>query len=114
MSVAKCVQALITGDNLGIDPGLFALRALADHDSKGGVDFNLKFSLFPGAARSMRQMKSVERNNAARIGREPLDRVVFHRHRENAEPITMKKKVGLDHCSILSAVDALATAIFLQ
>ena len=84
MSVAKRVQALITGDDLGIDPSLFALGALADHVSKGGVDFNLKFALFPRPARGMRQMKSVERNDAARIGREPLDRVVFHRHRENA------------------------------
>src|SRR5437588_5746106 len=114
MSVANCVQSLITGNDLAIDPGLFAFGAFADDISEGGVDFNLKFALFPRPARGMREMKTVERNHAAGIGREPLDRVIFHRHRENAKPITMEKKVGLDHCSILSAVGALATAIFLQ
>jgi hypothetical protein len=59
-------------------------------------------------------MKIVEGNNSPRIGREPLDRVVFHRHREKAESITMEKKIGLDHCSTLSAVGPVATAILLQ
>src|SRR5437588_2538813 len=114
MSVAEGVQPLITGDDLAIDPRLFAFGAFADHISECRVDFNLKFALFPGPPRGMRQMKTVEGNNAARIGREPLDRLVFHSHRENTEAITMKKKVGPDHRSILSARGALATAIFLQ
>src|SRR6267378_3383220 len=114
MGVAKGMQTLITGNDLAIDPGLFTFGTFADDVSKSGVDSNFKFALFPRPPRRVRQMKIVEWNNSARIRREPLDRLVFHRHWENTEPVTMEKKVGLDHCPILSAPSALATAIFLQ
>ena len=42
-------------------------------------------------------MKVVERNNRAGIGRKPGDRIVFHRHRENAQSITLQQKLRIDH-----------------
>src|SRR5438270_714043 len=67
MSVAKGVQPLITGDDLAIDPRLFAFGAFADHISECRVDFNLKFALFPGPPRGMRQMKTAERPAHSKI-----------------------------------------------
>jgi len=42
-------------------------------------------------------MKVVERNNRAGIGRKPGDRIVFHRHRKNAQSITLQQKLRIDH-----------------
>jgi hypothetical protein len=38
----------------------------------------------------MWHMKIFQRNDCARIGREPPDGIVFHRHRKDAEPITVQ------------------------
>ena len=53
MSVAKGVQPLITGNDLAVDPRLFAFGTFADDVSKGGVDFNLEFALFPRSTRGI-------------------------------------------------------------
>ena len=44
-----------------------------------------------------RDVEFVQRQNRARIRREPLDGTIRHRHRENAEPIALKQHFGIDH-----------------
>jgi hypothetical protein len=45
----------------------------------------------------MRDVKVLQWNDRARIRRKPGDRIVFHRHRENAEPIALQYKLRVDH-----------------
>ena len=97
MRVTKLVQPRVTLDNFAIDPGVFALGARADHFRKAIVDFDLKNSFSQDAAQRVRHVKFFQRQNRARIGREPFDCVFFHRHRENTEPIALQQKFRLNH-----------------
>src|SRR5207237_9871628 len=55
-------------------------------------------SLHPGnALECVRDMKLAERNNRARIGRRTNHPLRFHRHRENAQSITLQQKLRIDH-----------------
>jgi hypothetical protein len=97
MRVTKLVQPRVTLDNFAIDPGVFALGAGADHFRKTIVDFDLKNSFSQDAAQRVRHVKFFQRQNRARVGREPFDCVFFHRHRENTEPIALQQKFRLNH-----------------
>jgi len=95
--VTKLVQPRVTLDNFSIDPGVFAPGAGADHFRKTIVDLDLK-NFFPqDAAQRVRHVKFFQRQNRARVGREPFDYIFFHRHREKTEPIALQQKFRLDH-----------------
>src|SRR5438477_7013177 len=97
MRVAELMQPCVALDDFAIDPGVLALRARIDHVRKGIVDLDFE-KVFPqSAAQRMWHMKIFQWNNRARIGREPPDGVVFHRHWKNTESIALQQKVGLNH-----------------
>src|SRR5207244_3752860 len=97
MSVSKLMQPLVTLDDLAIDPGIFALRAGANHLAKCILALDLKNSFAGKAPQRVRDAKVVERNDRARMGREPADRIVSERHRKNTEAITLQQKFRRDH-----------------
>jgi hypothetical protein len=45
----------------------------------------------------MRGVKIFQWQDRAWIGRKPFDRVVLHRHGENAKPIALKQKFRINH-----------------
>jgi len=97
MRVTKLVQPHVTLDNFAIDPGVFALGAGADHFRKTIVDLDLKNSFPQDATQRVRHVKFFEGQNRARVGRKPFDCALFHRHRENTEPIALQQKFRLNH-----------------
>src|SRR5438552_17315087 len=97
MRVAELMQPGVALDDFAIDPGVFAFRARIDHVRKGIVDLDFE-KVFPqGAAQRMWHMKIFQWNNRARIGREPPDGIVFHRHRKNTESIPFQQNIELNH-----------------
>ena len=97
MRVAELVQPLVAFDDLAIDPGVLAFRAGPNHVAKAMVDLDLE-NFFPGdASQRVRDMKILQRNDRARVRRKPSDRILLHRHRENAKPIALQQKLRVDH-----------------
>src|SRR4030095_17185395 len=68
MRVTQIVKALVALNDFGIDPGVFAFRASADHVPEAIVDLNLENFLSCDAPQCMRHMKIFQRNDRARIG----------------------------------------------
>src|SRR5947207_14064268 len=93
MRVAELMQPGVALDDFRVDPGIFTPRARLDHLRKGIIDLDFE-KVFPqGAAQRMWHMKIFHWNNRARIGREPPNRVVFHRHRKTTESIPLQQNV---------------------
>jgi len=97
MSVTELMQPRVAVDDVAIDPGIFAFRARLDYCRKRLVNRN--FEGFPAreSAQCMWHMKILQRQDGARVGRKPLDRVVVHGHRKNTEPVALEQEVGIDH-----------------
>src|ERR1700730_10444612 len=97
MRVTKFVQSFVTLDDLGIDPGILSFGAGANNFTETIVD--LDFENLPAlhAPQIVRNVKAIERNNGARIGREPADGMVPQRQRKTPEPGTLQQKFRLDH-----------------
>src|SRR6266571_8507201 len=95
MRVTEIVQPHIALDNFTIDPSILTFRASLDHVRKGMVDLDLEKVFSQSAAQRVWHMKIFQWNNRARIGREPPDGVVFHRHRKNTEPIALQQEIRL-------------------
>ncbi len=110
MRVTELMQSRVALDDLGVDPGVVPLSAGANDFAKFYVDLDLENFFALQLAERMRHMKFVERNDGARIGREPFDLAIIHRHRENAEPITLQQKFRLNHTMSLLAI---ATLLFI-
>src|ERR1041385_6239570 len=96
MRGAELVQTRIAFDDLIVDPGVGTRGTAPHHLAKVGVDPNLdrlcaKLSLQP-----MWHMKSIERQNRARVGEKPADLAVVHRHGKTAEPIPFQEEVGIN------------------
>ena len=90
MRVTQLVQLSVALHNFTVDPGIFTCRASLDHLRKASVDLDFK-KLFPyDTPQCVWHMKMFQRNDRARIGREPTDGIVLHSHRKNAEPITLQ------------------------
>src|SRR5205085_9155545 len=89
MRVTNGMQMLVTRHDLLVDPGLVTSRACSNHFRECAVDSNFKRFSRPGTPGRMWKMKCFQRNNPAPFRRKPFNRVVLHRHRENAEPITL-------------------------
>src|SRR4051812_25292503 len=101
MRVAKLMQPRVAADDLAVDPGLVTLRTSTNDPSKRSVDAHLEDAFAHGALQAVRDMKIIERNDATALRREPLDRPVFHRHRENAEPVTLEQDFRRNHLVIV-------------
>jgi hypothetical protein len=104
MRVTELVQSRVALNDLGVDPGVVALRAGPNDFAKFYVDLDLESFPALQLAERMRHMKFVERHDGARIGREPFDLAIIHRHRENAQPITLQQKFRFDHTMSLLAI----------
>src|SRR6266852_3048520 len=90
MRVTKLVQLLVALDDLAIDPGVLAFRACANDFADAIVDLVLENLFASEAAQGEGHMKIYQRHNGSPIGREQSDRIVLHRHRERAKPITLQ------------------------
>src|SRR5437867_10999071 len=97
MRVTQLVQLSVALHNFRVDPGIFTFCASLDHLGKASVDLDFETLFSQDAPQCVRHMKMFQRNDRARIGREPPDGIILHRHRKNAEPITLQQKIGLDH-----------------
>src|SRR5206468_2361665 len=85
MRVAEVMQAFVAFDNFAVNPGVLAFRAGPNHVAKAIVDRDLENFLPSDAFQRVRDMKIFQRNDRARIGRKPRNRIVFHGHWENAK-----------------------------
>jgi len=90
MGITQLVQPCVALDNFTVDPGIFTFRAALDHLRKASVDLDFEKLFSQDAPQCVWYMKMFQGNDRARIGREPPDGIVFHRHRKNAEPITLQ------------------------
>src|SRR5206468_12334412 len=97
MRVTQLVQLSVALHNFRVDPGIFTFRTSLDYLRKASVDLDFEKLFSQDASQCVRHMKMFQWNDRARIGREPSDGIVLHRHRKNAEPITLQQKIGLDH-----------------
>src|SRR5437870_9800331 len=95
MGMTYRMQMFVTRHDLLVDPCLLPSRARPNHFGERAVDFY--FKRFSPASGCMGKMKRFQRNNAAPFRRKPFDGVVLHRHRENAEPISLQQKLRRDH-----------------
>src|SRR4029077_8766653 len=94
------VQILVTRHDLLIDPGLVASRTRPNHLRKRAIDFYLKRFSRPYPSGRMGKMKRFQWDNAAPFREKPFNRIIIHRHRKNAEPITLQQKLRRNHgCS---------------
>src|SRR5437868_15464845 len=93
MRVTNRMQMLVTRHDLFVDPGLATSRARPNHFRECAINSNFKRFSRPGTPGRMREMKCLQWNNTAAFRRKPFNRVVLHRHREDAEP-----KIGRASC----------------
>src|ERR1041385_27309 len=96
----ELMQPQIALDYLAINPRILSCRAALDHVAETMVDLDFKDLLAQRTTEPVGDMKLVQRQNRAWIGREPFDRSVLHRHRENPHAITLEQKIGWDHGSL--------------
>src|SRR5438309_11111759 len=97
MRVTNRVQILVTRYDLLIDPGLVPLRARPNHLRERAIDFYLKRFSRPYPSGRMGKMKRFQWDNAAPFRGKPFNRIIIHRHRKNAEPITFQQKLRRNH-----------------
>src|SRR3982751_5999987 len=97
MRVTEAMEVRVTGDDLVVDPGLGPARTFTHYFGERNIDANLEPVSARRALQRMRDVKSFERQNRARIGREPFDRAVRHRHWKDAEPIALEQYFRIDH-----------------
>src|SRR6266508_6812782 len=96
MRMPKLMHPRVTFNDLPIDPGIFAPGASFDHFRKTTVHLNFTNFLAQETPQGVRHMKISQGQDCAWVGREPLDRAVLHRHRENTKPISLDHKFRLN------------------
>src|SRR4029077_90437 len=97
MCVTEFMQPRVAVDDVAIDPGIFAFRARLDYCWKRLVDSSYIRLPAEETAQCMWHVKIIQRQDGARVGREPLNGVVVHGHRKNTEPVTLEQKIRVDH-----------------
>jgi hypothetical protein len=97
MCAPEFMQSCVALDNLGIDPGIFPFRARSDHFGKRLVDCSFKNASAQKTSQRVWNVKILQWQDGARIGRKPFDRVVLHSHGEDTKPIALKQKFRVDH-----------------
>ena len=73
MGVPELVQTFVAFDDLIIDPGIFSFRATEDHFTERLVDLDFENVFSKETPQSVRNVKILQRNDRAWIGREPGD-----------------------------------------
>src|SRR5689334_13064238 len=97
MCMTKAMQLCVALDDFAVNPSVLTFRASSDYFREHLVDRCFKDFSAQDPPQRVRRMKILQWQNGARIGREPLDRVVFHRHGKNAEAIALQQKFRMDH-----------------
>src|SRR5207248_3787816 len=97
MRMTNCVQILVTGHDLLIDPGLVTSRTRPNPLGERAIDFCLKRFTRQDASGRMGKMKRFQWDDPASFGGKPFNGIILHRHRENAEPITLQQKFRRNH-----------------
>src|SRR6266403_2499515 len=90
MCITQLVELSVALHNFTVDPGIFTSRTALDYLRKTSVDLDFEKLFSQDAPQCVRHMKIFQRDDRARIGREPPDGIVLHSHRKNAEPITLQ------------------------
>lgn len=114
MSVPELMQARVALNNLVIDPSIFAFRAGLDYSRERLVDGNFKLLPAHETPQRVRDVKTVQRQNGARVRRKPLDRIVSHGHREDTESIPLEQKIGIDHGLAIEALEPTVLACHVE
>src|SRR5262245_21973404 len=97
MRPAEGVQGVITFDDLMVDPGVRPFRTSVDHFIEVGVYSNLDRAHPTLAFQPVRNVKAIERQNGAGVGRKPSNLARLHRHWEDSQTVGVQEQVGIDH-----------------
>src|SRR5215831_15702471 len=97
MCMTEIIQLRVALYDFAVNPSVLTFRAGGDYFQERLVDRGFKNSPAQQASQRVRHMEILQWQNGARIGRKPLDRVVFHRHGKDAEPIALKQEIGVNH-----------------
>ena len=95
--MTELMQLCIALDDFAVNSSVLTFRASSDYFREHLVDRCFKESPAQEPSQRVRHMEILQWQNGARIGRKPLDRVVFHRHGKNAEAIALQQKFRIDH-----------------
>src|SRR5207244_3963306 len=111
MRVTNRVQILVTRHDLLIDPSLVTSCAGPNHLRERAIDFYLKRFSRPYPSGHMGKMKHFQWDDAAPFRGKPFNRIIVHRHREDAESITLQQKLSRNHrpCEELKGGSVLVT-----
>ena len=97
VSMAKLMEARVAFEDLFIDPGLGAFGALLHDFDEGSVDPDFENFSSSDPLESLGHVEFFEREDRARIGREPADLAILHCHGKNAEAISLEQDFRIDH-----------------
>jgi hypothetical protein len=97
MGMAKLMKPQVARNDFVVNPSLRPPGTLPHDFGKGDVEPDLKFTFAEKPLERVRHVKFVQRQDRARIGREPLDCAIRHRHWKNAKPIALKEDLWINH-----------------
>jgi hypothetical protein len=97
VGVAELVETSIAFDDLIIDPRLRTSRALLHDLGKGNVDPDFEGFFSDDPLKSLRDVEFLERKDRARIRGKPSNLAILHRHRKNAEAISLEQDFRINH-----------------
>ena len=97
VGVADLVETRVAFDDLVVDPGLGTLGALPHDFDEGNVDADFEGFLASNALESLGHVEFLERQDRSRIGGEPSDLAILHRHWKDAEAIPLEQDFGRNH-----------------
>src|ERR1700740_783058 len=80
MGEAEGIQVQIALNNLLTDPGLPALRASTQDLFECSIELHFKNPFLGYPPKTVRNMKTIKRDDPSRIGREPCNFPTFKRH----------------------------------
>src|SRR5207249_7690388 len=97
MGITKLMQPRVTLDDLAINPSVLTRRAGLDHVREAIVDRSFKDFFAQETPKHVRHVKVLQRQDGTRIGGEPFDCAILHRHRKNTKPVTLQQEFRIDH-----------------
>jgi hypothetical protein len=119
MGEPKFVEIQIAPHDFWADPGFPAFSACVNNRFKCCIYAHLKAILSETPPKPMRDVKRIERDDAARIGGKPRNLAVLHRHRKNPAAISFEQQgsgnnlrpFSLVHRSINYYLDAIFSTL---
>ena len=109
VAMALGIERAVDLADAGVDPGAGApdvgLGAALDHLVEGAVDHDGEAGVAHGARQPRRHMKAVERDDAALVRLDPVERRVLgaFRHGEDAAGIGLEQHLGRDLDEVVTA-----------